>query len=80
MAGDPCDGTCGSGLEPPPWVPYVVKEPPVDVDVEAEVGLCHPCRSVGASEFPRKLPNGSFRKVVDLGLWGIGFSEAGQFS
>ena len=79
MAGVPCDGSCGSGLKPAPWVTYVVKEPPVDVDVEAEVGLCHPGRSVGASELPRELPNGPFRKVVDLGLWGIEFSEAGYF-
>ena len=77
MAGVPCDGSCGSGLKPPPWVSYVVKEPPVDVDVEGAVGLCNQGRSDGASEFPRELPNGSFRKIADLGLSVIEFSEMG---
>ena len=67
VGGVPCDGTRSSGLESSPWVAHVVKEPPVDVDVEGAVGLCNPGRSIGASEFPGEVPNRSFRKIADLG-------------
>ena len=67
VGGGPRNGTCCGGLKSPPRVVHVVKEPPVDVDVEGAVGLCNPGRSIGASEFPGEVPNRSFRKIADLG-------------
>ena len=67
VGGVPRNGTCCGGLKSPPRVVHVVKEPPVDVNVEGTVGLCNPGGSVGTGVFPRKVPNRSFRKIAYLG-------------